>query len=1013
MKIFKPKSITGKFIIAMVAVIMIFNFVFPQNVSHAGIWGDITGSIISAFLDLFLLIGDIANRLIQGVVLGTNEIFVNVGFGSGGAWFWAIVAALAVIAVVALIVATGGLAAAPLGAAITFFIKAAVTVVVIGGITYHVAKGKLPDNVDLPVFQATPQEIFSNKLPLLDVNFFKPMYGDAEEITRDNYLSVVQVPGMNDEDKDKFVGKWYVSKDGNYGYNGLTYNSDNTLADNSDLLIDRSPAVILREQISSWYNVLRTIALLGLLTVLLYVGIRILMCSVASEKAKYKSMMGNWLTAMCLLFVLHYIMAFSVSVVSKISETISVSFTPHKIVIQNSGDKNIVQKAWEQRDKLRELGYPQEEVFSGDPNNGQTGEDAPFIIWKTNLTGAARLNAQLGEPEWKVKEDGTVEETDKTDEQNTVYRKGAYTVVYLALTFLTMFFLVQYLKRLIVIAFLTLMAPLITLTYPIDKIGDGKAQAFDYWLKEYMFNLLLQPFHLILYFVFIGSAMEFASQNVLYTIVALGFMMPAEKILRKMFGFDKSDTAKKMSGAAAGAMAMAGFQKLARLGNGGKRASGGKGGSGGSGGSGGDNGMPEGMPPVGITKANSNPLGEGTQETPEQRIDRRQELKDMRDMSNRELEKDNLTLDETKTWEKEQFDANRQLKQMDKEDKKAEKEEEKRLKRGQKDAEVAWRRMERRESWEKFKNKKPIVKARGYGNKIGKSGTARFTRNVARTLGRGGKNIAAFAKRHPELGRFGKGAGKVLFKGATGVVKQLPNAARFGVRAVGTVAGAGIGGIIAVASGHSEKAVQYMGLGGLGVGTLTSKAESVVDVPASGISKASLAVGASYVQGAYGKNSEQANNYAAYLMSHSPTFKQPALEVSSVDMSKGQKKQHIYDMAKLSVKLDMGRDGNKADMKSLNKLAEYQRNLLNTGTKPKIAQKQTEQVADLAKKIKSENLKNVKEMEKEIPQKLADAMAKEIKKLDPKASSSEIDTKSKIAADSIWETTKDVAGKKI
>ena len=44
-------------------------------------------------------------------------------------------------------------------------------------------------------------------------------------------------------------------------------------------------------------------------------------------------------------------------------------------------------------------------------------------------------------------------------------------------------------KRSIKMAFLTLMAPLVTLTYAIDKMGDGKAQAFNSWLKELLENI--------------------------------------------------------------------------------------------------------------------------------------------------------------------------------------------------------------------------------------------------------------------------------------------------------------------------------------------------------------------------------------------------------------------------------------------------------------------------------------------------------------------------------------------
>lgn len=47
------------------------------------------------------------------------------------------------------------------------------------------------------------------------------------------------------------------------------------------------------------------------------------------------------------------------------------------------------------------------------------------------------------------------------------------------------------------LAFLTIIAPLMAMTYPLDKLQDGSAQGFNTWLKEYIFNLLIQPVHLI------------------------------------------------------------------------------------------------------------------------------------------------------------------------------------------------------------------------------------------------------------------------------------------------------------------------------------------------------------------------------------------------------------------------------------------------------------------------------------------------------------------------------------
>ena len=54
------------------------------------------------------------------------------------------------------------------------------------------------------------------------------------------------------------------------------------------------------------------------------------------------------------------------------------------------------------------------------------------------------------------------------------------------------------------VGFLIMIAPLITVTYAIDKAGDGKAQAFSIWIKEFAVNVLIQPLH-ALSTSFIGS----------------------------------------------------------------------------------------------------------------------------------------------------------------------------------------------------------------------------------------------------------------------------------------------------------------------------------------------------------------------------------------------------------------------------------------------------------------------------------------------------------------------------
>lgn len=122
---------------------------------------------------------------------------------------------------------------------------------------------------------------------------------------------------------------------------------------------------------------------------------------------------------------------------------------------------------------------------------------------------------------------------------NTAVDNFYWALIYTVLVFYILAFSWQYLKRVVKIAFLTLFAPIMALSYPLDKITDGKAQGFDRWLKDYIFTLLVQPLHLLLYLILISSVQTLVLKNSLYALVALGSLMPVEKMLREYLGFDR------------------------------------------------------------------------------------------------------------------------------------------------------------------------------------------------------------------------------------------------------------------------------------------------------------------------------------------------------------------------------------------------------------------------------------------------------------------------------------------
>ena len=248
----------------------------------------------------------------------------------------------------------------------------------------------------------------------------------------------------------------------------------------------------LQPTIATWYNALRRIALVGLLSVLVYLGIRIVLSSSSAQgNSKYKKMLTDWLIALCLLFTLHYIMSATLVITQKLSSIFTLGTTD---------------------ELLNTLRYEIEESET----------------WGVALS---------------------------------------QVIMYVVLVIYTGVFTFQYLKRVLYMAFFTMIAPLITLTYPIDKVSDGKAQAFSMWIKEYVFNALIQVIHLIVYFTLVESAMELVKSFPLYGIIAIGFMTQAEKIIRSMFGFNNAETVGTMGAVAAGGLITSAMNKLKSLPN--------------------------------------------------------------------------------------------------------------------------------------------------------------------------------------------------------------------------------------------------------------------------------------------------------------------------------------------------------------------------------------------------------------------------------------------------------------
>jgi hypothetical protein len=242
----------------------------------------------------------------------------------------------------------------------------------------------------------------------------------------------------------------------------------------------------IRTAVAGWYYFMRLIAIAILLVILVYVGIRMAISTIAEDKAKYKKMLVDWLASLALVFVLQYIMVFLI----EISNTLVAAMSAAR-----------------------------PEDFEG--TLGQIAKEA------------------LG---------------------FTIEGLGA-TVVFFLFVFQTFSILFAYINRMIRVAFLIIIAPLITITYSIDKMGDGKAQALNAWLKEFVTSILIQPFHCVIYMVFVTTAMDLLKNtsasgssrlaNTVIAILCMMFINDAEKIVRKIFSLDGDEGASSIAKGAA------------------------------------------------------------------------------------------------------------------------------------------------------------------------------------------------------------------------------------------------------------------------------------------------------------------------------------------------------------------------------------------------------------------------------------------------------------------------------
>lgn len=195
MKIFQNKNLFKKLIIVLL-FITIFSFCMPK-VSRASVGGD----LMDAVMDLFVGIGDGINTVLSKMILQTDGSFIVVDTETNGVAkiLGIIVAAAVIIGGIVLIAASGAVLA--VASAVFTVVKAGVVAgVVTFAVTSYLSDATFGEKVVLPSIRLTPYEIFTNQIPLFDVDFFSPMTDlKTESSSKDKELKT----GISDDDIEK------------------------------------------------------------------------------------------------------------------------------------------------------------------------------------------------------------------------------------------------------------------------------------------------------------------------------------------------------------------------------------------------------------------------------------------------------------------------------------------------------------------------------------------------------------------------------------------------------------------------------------------------------------------------------------------------------------------------------------------------------------------------------------------------------------------------------------------
>ena len=280
-----------------------------------------------------------------------------------------------------------------------------------------------------------------------------------------------------------------------------------------------------RSIVGSCYNALRYMVAAFYIIILVYLGIRMILSSIGKQKAHYKTLIQYWLTGLLLLFAFHWVMALIIWT----SDTLTAAFA-------TTGQGALAGGAIS--GAMDDIGLGTQDVVTH-----------YMVNQFTELIGASVLIPGLS--------------------TFTIPILAVLIIIFIVFGIIISY---TYFKRLLTIALLIVLFPLVVLSYVFDKIGDRRAQTFGIWFKEFSVNVFVQPIHaaLLMMIAYILSGLNqtpFALLRVTLALLSLALIPIGEKQIKTLFQINSNMG--PGNGGIAGSVAHAGMavKTLQSLGN--------------------------------------------------------------------------------------------------------------------------------------------------------------------------------------------------------------------------------------------------------------------------------------------------------------------------------------------------------------------------------------------------------------------------------------------------------------